>query len=134
MIKHIVPIAFAALAVCVTATAGPSRAELTALLANPTSDWMVQFPDLNYEGATHEGPITEAELVTLNKHVAEQDLLHQVADLDAMSYYKTHPTPTDALAALEVGKAHAFKHNLIGNAATSYGLAFGQALSVLYTN
>jgi hypothetical protein len=57
-----------------------------------------------------------------------------VADLDAMAYFKTHTTATDIFNAIEVGKAHAFKHNLIGGAATMYGQDFGHALDVLYTN
>jgi hypothetical protein len=134
LIKEIL-LGTAALVFCATAmAAGPSRDELTALLASPTSDWTVRFPNLNYEGAAHNGPITEGELSILNEHVNEENILHQVADLDAMAYFKTHTTATDIFNAIEVGKAHAFKHNLIGGAATMYGQDFGHALDVLYTN
>jgi hypothetical protein len=120
------------LALCAAGPAAPSREELTALLQNPTSDWLVIFPDLNKGIAIHDGPDTAEETELNNKESAEYGTMRELADLDALAYVKAHPSPIDMVNAMDIGHAHAFKHNLIGSAAQTYCQFFGGSVNDLY--
>jgi hypothetical protein len=57
--------------------------------------------------------------------------LSALADADAMVYSADHPKKLDLMGLYYVGKAHAFKHHLIGGAASYYGTSFSSTLETL---
>jgi hypothetical protein len=69
------------------------------------------------------------------KAVAEwnksMEILHKLADVDAALYVKAHPGKQDPSHVLDVGIAHAFKHGLLGEAASSYQVYFAAAMKGL---
>ena len=133
MIKHIFRGVLSALALCGTVIAGPSREELKALLQNPTSDWLIIFPYLNKELAPPKGKnFTDEEGAVLDKQSVELDIMRELADIDAIGYSKTHPMPEDMSEAVSIGKATAFRHNLIGGSAVAYSGFFGSSVISLY--
>jgi hypothetical protein len=124
----------AALTVCLTAiAAGPSRKQLAALLENPASDWSTIFPDVGRDVAEPKnGVFTEEQGAALDKQSGEFDILRELADIDAIGYAKTHAKPEELSEAGAIGKATAFRHNLIGGAANAYSGFFADALNALY--
>jgi hypothetical protein len=56
---------------------------------------------------------------------------HALADADAMAYFQDHNDIKDNV--LDIGEAHAFKHHLIGHAATLYSVFFANTIRVLGT-
>jgi len=60
--------------------------------------------------------------------------LSALADADAMVYFQDHKDlQYESAHAMEVGKAHAFKHHLIGSSADSYAYSFMSTLETLTT-
>ena len=111
----------AALAVCATATAEPSRDELTAMLHNPTSDWSSAFTHLDHHGSSAED---------FQSFQDERKTLLKLADLDAKNYAQQRPA-TEEYADLKMGEQHALKHNLIGYVASKYAMEFSKFLEGL---
>jgi hypothetical protein len=56
---------------------------------------------------------------------------HALADADAMAYFQDHSEIKGLV--LDIGEAHAFKHHLIGHAASMYSVFFANTIRVLTT-
>ena len=110
-----------ALALCASATAEPSKDELTAMLQNPTSDWSSTFTHLD-----HHGPSAE----DFQFFKDERQTLRKLADMDAKNYAEQRPA-TDESAHLKMGERHALKHNLIGYVVSEYAMEFSKVLEGL---
>jgi hypothetical protein len=131
--QALIAVAFLAVA-CSFATAKPSKQELAALLTDPTSDWLVIFPYSEKELVMPKGIHFTAEQGELiNKQSEELDIMRELADIDALTYFKGHPQPKENLDAMAIGKATAFRHNLIGGSANAYAAFFGRSVDALYT-
>jgi hypothetical protein len=114
----------AALAVCATATAEPSRDELTAMLQNPTSDWSSAFTHLDHHGSSAQD---------FQYFQDERETLCKLADLDAKNYAQQRPA-TQEYADRQMGEQHALKHNLIGYVVSEYAMEFTKVLEDLDRN
>jgi hypothetical protein len=69
--------------------------------------------------------------IPLDKQSGEFDILKELADIDAIGYAKLHPKPEDTSDASAIGKATAFRHNLIGGAAAAYSGFFADSVNAL---
>ena len=114
----------AALAVCATATAEPSRDELTAMLHNPTSDWSSAFTHLDHHGSSAED---------FQSFLNERETLRKLADLDARNYAQQRRV-TEEYADLKMEEQHALKHNLMGYVVSEYAMEFSKSLEGLDRN
>jgi hypothetical protein len=119
--KMRIVIAAAALAVCATATAEPSKDELAAMLQNPTSDWSSSFTHLDHHGSCAED---------FQCFKDERDTLRRLADMDATNFAQEHPA-TEEYANLKMGEQHARRHNLIGYVVSEYAMEFSRVLEGL---
>ena len=120
-VKMPIVIAAAALAVCATATAEPSKDELAAMLQNPTSDWSSSFPHLDHHGSCAED---------FQCFRDERDTLRRLADMDATNFAQEHPA-TEEYANLTMGEQHALKHNLLGYVVSEYAMEFSKIIEGL---
>ena len=77
------------------------------------------------------GIFTDEQGAALDKQSGEFDILRELADIDAIGYAKLHPKPEDTSDAMAIGKATAFRHNLIGGAAEAYSGFFADSVYAL---
>jgi hypothetical protein len=109
-----------ALALCASATAEPSKDELTAMLQNPTSDWSSTFTHLDHHGSSAE----DFQFFKDERHT-----LRKLADMDAKNYAEQRPATEESN--LKMGERHALNHNLIGYVVSEYAMEFSKVLEGL---
>jgi hypothetical protein len=100
---------------------GLAMLAVTSAFADQQADYMKQI---------REGGLTADFSQAGQDDWTYHTLLHALAEADAMIYFQGHKgaTLTDCMM---VGQAHAFKHHLIGAAASAYTGFFSMALHTL---